>query len=212
MNKKPLILVGGGGHCKSCIDIIEAENKYEIKGIIDKKNKIGESILGYSIMGCDDELELLTKNYKYFLVTIGQIKDVMPRHNLYKRIKSYGVDLATVISPDAVVSKHATIGEGTVIAHNVLINAGAIIGNNCIINSAAVIEHDVVIQGHCHISTGCIVNASSVIQECSFVGSNSIIFNNVTIGDNIIVGAGSVVSKSINDAGTYLGNTLRKIK
>ena len=32
-----LILLGGGGHCKSCIDVIEQESKYTIEGILDKK-------------------------------------------------------------------------------------------------------------------------------------------------------------------------------
>ena len=30
MKKKPLILIGAGGHAKSCIDIIENENRYYI--------------------------------------------------------------------------------------------------------------------------------------------------------------------------------------
>ena len=38
------------GHCKSCIDVIEAENQYQIKGILDIKEKLGQSLLGYKIM------------------------------------------------------------------------------------------------------------------------------------------------------------------
>ena len=38
--KEKLILIGGGGHCKSCIDVIEQENKYEIAGIVDLKENI----------------------------------------------------------------------------------------------------------------------------------------------------------------------------
>jgi len=34
MMKSELILVGGGGHCKSCIDVIERQGKYRIAGII----------------------------------------------------------------------------------------------------------------------------------------------------------------------------------
>ena len=35
--KPKIILIGGGGHCKSVIDVIEEENKYIIAGIVDKK-------------------------------------------------------------------------------------------------------------------------------------------------------------------------------
>ena len=36
---KKIILLGGGGHCKSCIDVIESEKKYTIKGIFEKKKE-----------------------------------------------------------------------------------------------------------------------------------------------------------------------------
>ena len=34
-----IILIGGGGHCVSCIDVIEAGKKYKIMGILDNKDK-----------------------------------------------------------------------------------------------------------------------------------------------------------------------------
>jgi len=33
---KKIILIGAGGHCKSVIDVIEQEARFEIAGIIDK--------------------------------------------------------------------------------------------------------------------------------------------------------------------------------
>ena len=47
--KKEILLIGGGGHCKSCIDIIEQDESFKIIGIIDRKKLIGKSILGYKI-------------------------------------------------------------------------------------------------------------------------------------------------------------------
>ena len=49
MSKPKLILIGGGGHCKSCIDVIEQEDNYEIVGIIDVPEKKGEKILNSDI-------------------------------------------------------------------------------------------------------------------------------------------------------------------
>ena len=44
MSKNNLILIGGGGHCKSCIDVIEQENKFNITGILDVKEKVINAI------------------------------------------------------------------------------------------------------------------------------------------------------------------------
>ncbi len=74
MIKQKIILIGGGGHCKSCIGVIEEEGKYEIAGIVDKPEKIGKKILGYKIIAEDNQISELVKKYNNFLITVGQIK------------------------------------------------------------------------------------------------------------------------------------------
>ena len=62
MNKQKIILVGGGGHCRSCIDVIENTNRYDIVGILDLPKEIGKSILDYKIIGSDDNIEKYSNN------------------------------------------------------------------------------------------------------------------------------------------------------
>ena len=171
--KPKLILVGGGGHCKSCIDVIEQENKYIIAGIVDIDTSIRE-LLGYPLLGHDDDLEKLKLNYDYALITIGQIKTPAIRVRLLDYARSLGFKLPVIISPRAYVSKHAKVGNGTIVMHDALINAGSIVGDNCIINTKSLIEHDAVIENNCHISTGAIINGSVIVRQGSFVGSNAV--------------------------------------
>jgi len=189
--KPKILLIGGGGHCKSVIDIIEQEDKYSIAGIIDKKELIGTKVLNYEIIGCDDDLEQLFLQYKYAIVTIGHIKTNQLRVKLFNTLQNIGYTIPTIISPLAYVSKYAFIDKGTVIHHQALINADAKIGKNCIINSKALIEHDVVIEDNCHISTGAIINGGVVVSENTFVGSNATTKEYITI--NKFIKAGSLV-------------------
>ena len=117
MTKPSLILIGGGGHCKSCIDVIEQENKFLIAGIVDTNRFISE-LLGYPLLGNDDDLAKLKLNYDYALITIGQIKTPAIRIRLLDYAKSLGFKLPAIISPRAYVSKHAKIGNGTIIMHD----------------------------------------------------------------------------------------------
>ncbi|MCK5110888.1 MAG: NeuD/PglB/VioB family sugar acetyltransferase [Arcobacteraceae bacterium] len=172
MSKNEIILVGGGGHCKAVIDIIELEDKFTIAGIIDKKELIGQYILGYKIIGCDDDLEKLFEKYKYAIVTVGQIKTNTLRVNLFNQLKDIGYNLPIIKSPLAYISKHSNIGDGTIIMHQALVNANTKIGNNCIINTKALIEHDCMIEDSCHISTACVINGGVVVKKDTFVGSN----------------------------------------
>ena len=57
------------------------------------------------------------------------------------------------------------------------------------------------------------VNGDCKIGERVFIGSHSVLTNGIEVGDDIVVGAGSVVRKSILGKGTYAGNpAILKIK
>jgi len=189
--KPEIILIGGGGHCRSVIDVIELEAKYKIAGVIDKKELIGQDILGYKVIGCDDDLAELFKRYKLAIVTVGQIQSSTLRVKLFTLLKDIGYTLPSIISPLAYLSKHATIGEGTIIMHHALVNANAKIGRNCIINTKALIEHDAIVEDNSHISTGAIINGGVVVKESSFVGSNATSKEYIEIDG--FIKAGSVV-------------------
>ena len=194
--KRPLILIGGGGHCKSVIEVAESAG-YEIKGILDMPDEVGKEVLpGHKVIGTDDEVPLYVEECE-FVISVGFIKNPALRIKLYNKVKTAGGRLATIIASTAYVSKYAELGEGTVIMHHAFVNAGAKIGDNCIINTFVNIEHDAVVGNQCHISTGTMVNGECKIGENCFIGSQSVCANCIEIASDIIVGAGSVVRKSI---------------
>ena len=163
-----IILIGGGGHCKSCIDVIEQEGRFKIAGIVDVSEKLHQEILGYEIIATDDDLPGLVNEYENFLITLGQIKNPEKRIRIFQTLKESGVKLPVIISPLAYVSRHAKIEEGTIVMHYALVNAGAKIGKNCIINTRALIEHDAFIGDHCHIATGAVINGGVKVGPGTF--------------------------------------------
>ena len=64
MNKK-ILLVGGGGHCRSVIDSLLELRQFSELGIIDKIEKKGKQVLGIQFIGCDEDLpQLFNAGYK----------------------------------------------------------------------------------------------------------------------------------------------------
>ena len=192
---KKIILIGAGGHCVSCIDVIEMQRKFKIVGLIDNKKK--NFLLNYKIIGNDKKLKKFSRRIQYALITTGHIKNLKIRENLFKKVSNYGFKFPAIISPLSYVSKHASIGEGTIVMHGSVINAGAKIGKNCIINSKSLIEHDVVIGDYCHISTRSTVNGGVVIKKSSFIGSCSVIKQNLKIGKNCFINANIFLQKNL---------------
>jgi sugar O-acyltransferase (sialic acid O-acetyltransferase NeuD family) len=201
---EPIMLIGGGGHCLSCIDVLRSSGIYEIVGILDTPDKAGTTLSGIKVIGTDDDISELANKYRNFLITIGQIKSCEKRIRIYNTVKRNGGNLPVVVSPKAYVSPSAFVDEGTIVMHNALINA------NCIINTGALIEHEASIGDFCHISTQAIVNGQVVVGKNSFIGSNSVIANNLTLPDDIILAAGACLLKSPETAGVYIGNPARK--
>lgn len=173
MKKEKIVLIGGGGHCHSVIDVIEQEGKYEIIGIIDTKNNIGKEVLNYKIIACDDDLKYIYKTCKNACITVGHVQSNELRVRLFNTAKEIGFNFPIIISPFSYVSKYCKVDEGTVIMHHALVNANANIGKNCIINTKALIEHDVIIEDNCHISTASVLNGSVKVKENTFYGSNA---------------------------------------
>ena len=206
---KPLILIGGGGHCKSVIEAAESIGR-EIMGILDLPEYIGSNCLGYKIIGNDDDIPKYVDDCE-FIITLGFIKNPMPRIRLHRLVEKSGGKFATIIASTAHVSKHAEIGDGSVILHHATVNAGAKIGHGCIINTAANIEHDVTVGDYCHVSTGAMVNGNCQIGNSCFIGSGVVVVNGISIVNECIVGAGSLVSRNIEMSGTYIGTPIRRI-
>lgn len=195
MKKTGLILIGGGGHCRSVIDVVEHCDGFEIQGIVDHPDRIGENVLGYPIVGSDNDIGRFAGNGMKFLVTVGQIQSSARRRDIFEKILAAGGDVASVVSPRAHVSKHATIGRGSIVMHDALVNAGVVVGNNCIVNTKALLEHDVIVEDHCHISTAAVLNGGVIVREGSFVGSNATIRESIEIKRESVVPAGRAVFK-----------------
>lgn len=211
MIDKKIILVGGGGHCKSVIDVAESAG-YSIGGILDIPELVGSTVLGYPVIGTDDNISDYVED-ALFVVTVGHIKDPSLRIKLHERIKSVGGHFATLVASTARVSRFASIGEGSVVMHQAVINADAHVGAGCIINTFANVEHDAVIGDYCHISTGTMVNGNCTVGQGVFLGSQSVLVNGISITDGCVFAAGSMIRKNIIRKGIYSGNpALLKIK
>jgi sugar O-acyltransferase (sialic acid O-acetyltransferase NeuD family) len=202
-----LLLLGGGGHCRSVIDVIENCSGFSVRGIVQPRVDGITPVLGYPVLGEDGDLEELLAGGKAALVTVGQIHSSALRRRLYTLLLEYGASLPTVASRNATVSKHAVLGAGTVVLHGAVVNAAAKVGVNCIINSLALLEHDVVVGNHVHVATGARINGGAKLGNGCFVGSGATVYQGVCVGDDCVIAAGAVVTSDL-PAGTVFRRCL----
>ncbi|WP_337992987.1 acetyltransferase [Clostridium sp. 'White wine YQ'] len=208
---KKILLIGGGGHCKSVLDTLLELDEYHEIGIIDHKSKMGHNILNVKYLGDDDDLlNYYNGGYEYAFVTIGSIGNPEVRIKIFEKIKKIGFKVPNIIDKSAITSRFMVLGQGNYIGKKVVVNADTKIGNCCIINTASVIEHDCDIGDFVHLAPGSIVCGGVKIGNNTHIGANSTIIQYKTIGENVLIGAGSVIVKDITSEIKIFGNPARE--
>lgn len=186
MNKK-IILIGAGGHAASCIEVIKSKKKFKISCLVSNKKNQSKN-LNYNIV---DKKNFLKKDLskKNILIAIGQLKDGNIREKNFNFFKKKLCIFPTITASSCIISKNASIGEGTIVMHYAFINYNSSIGKNCIINTRATIEHDCIIEDNVHIAPGAIILGGSTIKKNSFVGSGAVVKQSSVIKPNTIIPA-----------------------
>ncbi|MFC4386550.1 acetyltransferase [Gracilibacillus marinus] len=207
-----ILLIGGGGHCRSVIDSIQATNQFNIVGILDTKDNIGKSILGVEIVGEDKDMALYRKKgIQNAFNTIGSTGDIRLRYKISQLIINEQFHMPNIIDPTAIVSDSTTLGSGIFIGKGAIVNVNASLCDHVIVNSGAIVEHDVTIESYCHIAPGTTISGGVFIGEGTHIGTNSTIIQGVQIGSYCLIGAGSVVVKNIDDNKKAFGNPCKEV-
>lgn len=211
---KKLLLIGGGGHCKSIIDVLHSsDNSYHAIGIVDRSDMIGKKVCGISVVGTDDDLkDLYEQGYKYAFVAIGSVGDSKKRIEIYHKVRNIGFCIPNIIDSSCIIGRNTLFEEGIFIGKGAVINVGTSIGCCTIINTSCIIEHDCTIGNFVHTAPGSVICGGSVIGDCSHIGANSSIIQGINVGSYAVVGAGSVIIRDVESKSTVIGNPGRKIK
>ena len=201
MDSNSVVLVGGGGHCKSVIDSLYSMG-YGSKDllVLDHNLKINSEILGVKVVGTDEDLRnLYLLGIRKAFITVGSVGNTKARERIVDVFTPIGFDFVNVIDKSSNVASDVEIGKGSIV------NSSTIIGDYCIVNSNTTIEHDCKIGDFSHVSPGAVLNGNVEIGCRVHIGSNSSIREGVTITDDVIIGMGSIVLSNISKPGTYYG-------
>ena len=209
--KRKVLLIGAGGHCKVIVDLLLKSKEYQIAGIIDLNERVGENVLGVPVIGTDSDMsKLFKKGIRHCFIAIGSVGDSNLRAKLHGLARKAGFAFPSLIHPLALVSPYVALGEGNYIAPGVIINAGTQIGNCCILNTGAIIEHDCKLGNFVHLSSGAVLSGGVTIGDHAHIGAGSVVIQGLKVGIRAMVGAGSVVTKNVRSGIVAYGNPCKE--
>jgi UDP-perosamine 4-acetyltransferase len=199
--RSEIIIVGAGGHAKVCIELLRAMGESVAYCVGDPNSP--NNCLGVPILRGDENLTYLrSEGYSRVFVAIGSN---LLRQRLGLLCIGQGYQLVNAISPHAIISPSATLGNGIAVMAGAIINAESMIENLAIINTGATVDHNCRIGQAAHIAPQCGLAGNVTVGNQSFLGVGCKVIPEIRIGERVRVGAGAVVICNIESDVTAVG-------
>ncbi|NER16878.1 acetyltransferase [Spongiivirga citrea] len=206
-------IFGASGHAKVIVDILEQIGEYTIVGLVDSYKPIGTRLFDYEVIGREDNLQGLCKEYN-FNAGIIAIGDNWNRLQMHQRVTKLvpEFNFINAIHPSSIIGKGVKIGNGVAIMAGTIINSDAIIADSCIINTKASVGHDSVLKSFSSLAPGVTLGGSVKIGMATAIGIGVSIKQNISIGDHTVVGSGSMVLNDVESLTLVMGIPAKKIQ
>ena len=196
--REKLVILGGGGHSKMCIDILNITDEYEVVGVLDSLRDKGEIVSGVEVIGNNSSLEILfKKGIRRAINGVGSVLKPDVRKSLYEKLRQIGYKIPNLIHPSAVVEPSVILGEGNQIMMGACVGSDVRIVDNVIVNSGSIISHDSLLNSHSHIAPGAILAGGVTVGELSVVGMGAIIYMNVNVAAKCTIKNGEAIFKDV---------------
>lgn len=211
MNKKPIVILGGGGHASVLVEILKTQRR-KIKAIVCPDNIASRPVFNnIQQLYADEDILQFSSDDIELVNAIGTRPRSTLRYCINEKFLAWGYHFATVISDSAYVSDHAYIGDGVQILTYAVIHPGTVIGNHTVINTRAVIEHDCTIGAYNFIAPGAVLCGQVRTKDNVFIGAGATIIPNIDIEEKGIVTAGAILVTTLRTGkACYPGKALIK--
>jgi len=205
---KCLAIYGAGGHAKVVLDTALELGLWDEIIFFEDSSISKSDLLGFPVVGGLDDL-ISNHNISGVVVAIGNNK---VRLQINQLLISKGFNVVSLVHPKATISRFARVGKGVVVFAGAIINSCAVIGDAVIVNSNSTVEHDCNIENGVHLSPMSSLAGGVYVGECSWIGLNASVIQQISIGKDVIVGAGSVVLKNVPSGSTAVGVPAKVVK
>ena len=200
MQQASLLIIGAGGLGKEVLEC--AIDQYDkICFMSNEKNE--KPILDYTILYEQETTEdYILENFDEVIVAIG---NNTLRVNKINHYFDFGIKIATIIHPKAVISRFSKIEVGSIVSENAIVGPFAVLDKGCRIGPNGIVCHDCNLGVGVNLSPKTIMGGSCNIGDKTWICIGSTLSDHINIGNNCVVGAGAVVLKDMPDNALIVG-------
>jgi sugar O-acyltransferase (sialic acid O-acetyltransferase NeuD family) len=190
---KRLAILGASGHGKVVAEAAELSGWSEVVFFDDAWPECSVNSV-WPVVGKTSHLLACLDQFEGVVVAIG---DNAIRLEKLIMLRDHGAILSSIVHPQAVVSRYANIGAGSVVCAGVVVSVDASVGLGAILNTGCSVDHDCLLADAVHVSPGARLAGGVNVDRCAWIGMGSVVRQLLTVGAGAIVGSGAVVVKDV---------------
>lgn len=206
-----LVIVGGGGHGREMVDIVEAINRrnptFELVGVIDDRgDEYGRlARRGIPVLG---DTGFLTNIDAVYAIGVG---NPTGRREIDRLAVAAGREPATLVHPTVVLGSDLRLGPGFLAAAYAQVTTNVTVGRHVHLNIGSTVSHDCQLGDYVTLSPGCHVSGNVQLDDAVTLGVGAVVRQGITIGARTFVGAGAVVVDDLPPDVTAVGIPARPL-
>jgi len=201
---KRLVIVGNGQMAELFHSNFTRMSDYRVAGFaVDRSFITGDRLHDLPVVPFDEVQSHFSPESFLAFVAIGPVKNNSVRAERFLDLRRKGYSFANCISPHAVVSPDASIGENVAIGHLSIVSPWVRIGDNVLIGSGSNVGHHCRVHDHAFLPVHVTLAGSVDVGERAFVGAGATIRDNVTIGEASVISAGATILGDVEPNSVY---------
>lgn len=210
-----IYIIGAGGFAREVFWYIkEMDYKFRVIGFVDNKTTIPvdmETVGNYHGVPIYNEY-LFDYSDKCVVIATGYpgLREKIFEHI---SVNFKFTDFPNIISPTAHIVSPQTLRktQGIIIASGCAITSDVTLLGFVNLNMNTTVGHDTIMRPFATTATNVSISGNVKIGKRSYLGNNSSIKEHCVLCNDVIIGMGGVVVKSIGEAGTYVGNPVKRL-
>ena len=176
-----------------------------------KSNIDSNELLGLPVVAFEDINKKYPPSEFAMFIALAYSEMNKKRSTFFDEAKSKGYELYSFIHPSTKIWDEFEMGENCFILAGNIIQPFVKIGDNVMIGSNNLISHNTIIENNCFLTSNITLGGHITIGSNSFIGLSATINQRVKIGKECIIGAGTLITKNVNDKEVYAENSSKKL-
>jgi len=206
------IVIFGTGELAQRIFYYLKDVKDEVVAFSANKSNIDSSeLMGLPVVAFENIEEIYPPEEFSMFIALAYSEMNKKRTKFFDEAKAKGYELYSYVHPSTKIWDEFEMGENCFILAENIIQPFVKIGDNVLIGSNNLISHNTIIENNCFLTSNITLGGHITIGANSFVGLSATINQRVKIGKECIIGAGTLITKNVNDKEVYGENSSKKL-